>query len=102
VPEPKELESGDSAPVLPQEIEIIPGLPDPNNGRIYRIQVGSFSASESALKAEQLVSSAGFSAGRELNGSLFRVLAINIAASDVNAAIQKLGTMGFRQFWVRD
>jgi cell division septation protein DedD len=84
------------------EVVIIPGLPDRNSGRIYRLQVGAWSAPDAAGRALQMLQSAGFSAVQEQNGSLYRVLAAGIPAADVYAAAQRLGAMGFRQIWVRE
>ncbi|MCL2068075.1 MAG: SPOR domain-containing protein [Treponema sp.] len=89
-------------PVLTDELQIIPGLPDRNNGRIYRLQVGAFSVPESAARAAALVRDAGFIANQEISGAFYRVLAVGIRSADVYAASQRLGAMGFRQIWVRE
>ncbi|MCL2066186.1 MAG: hypothetical protein FWG99_01825 [Treponema sp.] len=83
-------------------IEIIPGWPNPYVNRVYRLQVGSFSAPEAAARAEQYIWAAGFTAGREMYGSLHRVLVLNVHAADVYNSVNRLAAYGFRQFWVRD
>jgi hypothetical protein len=84
------------------EVQVIPGFPDPNNGRIYRLQVGSFYSEAGAALAYQQLVSAGFNATWEYSANAYRVLAIGIPASAVYASIYRLGAMGFRQIWVRD
>jgi cell division protein FtsN len=84
------------------EVQVIPGLPDPNNGRIYRLQVGSFYSEAGAALAYQQLLMAGFSATYEYSYNSYRVLAIGIPASNVAYTIQRLGGMGFRQIWVRE
>jgi hypothetical protein len=87
---------------LPGKIEVIPGIPNPNSQKIYHVQVGAFTAPEVAVRAEQLVKSAGFTTARDQNGSLYRVFAMNIPAANVYPAIQRLISLGFSQFWVRE
>jgi hypothetical protein len=89
-------------PQILGDVEIIPGWPDPNSNKVFRIQVGTFSVEEGAVQTEQILRIAGFVAGREIHGSLYRVLALNIHASDVFNTIQRLVDMGYRQFWIRD
>jgi cell division septation protein DedD len=81
---------------------VIPGLPNPNSGRLYQLQVGAFSNLESANHAFQLVRSAGFDAVQEQTGNVYRVYAEGVPAQTVQFAAQRLGVMGFRQVWVRE
>ena len=83
-------------------LDIIPGLPDRNSGKIYRLQIGAYSAYEAAVKAAEHVKSAGFNVESEYTGSVYRVLACGIASSDVYSASVKLCSMGFFQIWVRE
>jgi cell division protein FtsN len=81
---------------------VIPGLPDPNNGRTYRLQVGAFSARQSADRVSQLVSSLGFTVAQEWTGTMHRVLATDVPAALVSSAVQRLGLIGIEQVWVRE
>jgi cell division protein FtsN len=84
-------------------IQIIPGLPNPNSNRIYRLQVGAFSGVESATRAVRQLQVAGFDVVQELaENNLYRVLAVGIPAHNVYNAAQRLGAIGFKQVWVRD
>jgi hypothetical protein len=90
------------APVPPEEIIIVPGLPDENNGKIYRLQVGSFSDPAASDKAAELIKSAGFDVQLEYTGRSYRVLAVSISSNYVYSAIARLGSLGFDTIWVRE
>jgi len=81
---------------------VIPGLPDPNTGRTYRLQVGAFSVRQTADRVSWQLSSLGFNVAQEWTGAVYRVLATDVPAAMVSPAIQRLGTIGIEQVWVRD
>jgi cell division protein FtsN len=85
-----------------EELQVIPGLPDPNSNKIYRLQVGSFSAPDAADRTAQIIQSAGFDVAQEFNGTYYRVLVVGIPAASVYPAAQRLGAMGIGQIWVRE
>jgi hypothetical protein len=87
---------------LINEVQVIPGFPDPNNGRIYKLQVGSFYSEPGAALAYQQLVSAGFNATWEFSHNSYRVLVVGIPAANVYSTIYRLGSMGFRQIWVRE
>jgi len=89
-------------PVQADAIQIVPGLPDRNSGKIYRLQVGAYSAPEVARRAAELMRSAGFDVELEQSGSIYRVMAVGIASVDVYQASVRLGSLGFGQVWVRE
>jgi hypothetical protein len=64
--------------------------------------VGAFSTPEGAAAAAQILKNAGFYVGGEISGGAYRVIVVNIPAAVVHLAVQKLGTLGFRQIWVRE
>jgi hypothetical protein len=88
--------------VQPEAIRIIPGLPDRYSGKIFRLQVGAYSALEAANRAAELVKAAGFNVELEYYGSSYRVMAVGIASVDVYQASVRLGSVGFSQIWVRE
>jgi hypothetical protein len=89
-------------PVQADDIQIVPGLPDRSSNKIFRLQVGAYSAQDSADRASQRIKGAGFEVEQELAGSIYRVLVTGIAASDVYPASVRLGSLGFGQIWVRE
>jgi hypothetical protein len=90
------------APVRPEALQIIPGLPDRNSGKIYRLQVGAYSAQDTANKTAELMRAAGFQVQIENSASIYRVMAAGIASADVYSASVRLGSLGFGQIWVRE
>jgi cell division septation protein DedD len=86
----------------PSNIKIIPKLPDPNNGKVYRIQVAAYSRVALAQVCFDRLKSAGFSPSYEQNGNLYRVVISGIRAADVAYAAQRLGAIGFTEAWIRE
>ena len=106
-PRPAARPCPESAVQLPSsafisDVEVIPGLPNPRNGKIYRLQVGSFSIPENASRLMRSIQNAGFTVIQESYGSWQRVLVQDIPAADVAATARKLGTLGIKQVWVRE
>jgi cell division septation protein DedD len=89
-------------PVRPENIKIIPGLPDRNSGKTYRLQAGAYSSRDAANRIAELIRSAGFEAEIEQTGSIYRVLAAGISSPDVYSASIRLGSLGFDEIWVRE
>jgi len=89
-------------PVKPEALQILPALPDRHSGKAYSLQVGSFSALESANRAAALMKDVGFDVKIEYSGAVYRVMAIKISSADVYTASVRLGSLGFGQIWVRE
>jgi hypothetical protein len=92
------------APVQPSSpvIRIIPNLPDPNNGKVYRIQLGAFSHPAHAQVYFERLRAVGLSPAYEQSGNLYRVVLSGIRASDVYYTAQRLGSAGFTEAWIRE
>jgi len=88
-------------PVNPA-IKIIPNLPDPHSGKVYRIQVGAFSQPALAQACFEKLRAAGLSPAYEQNGSLYRVVLSGIRAADVSYTAQRLNAAGFTEAWIRE
>jgi len=88
--------------VKPENIRIIPSLPDPDADAVYRLHVGSFRQVKNAYRAERLLNAMGLTAGRELFNDFNRVYVLNVSAKDISSVIQKLGIVGFRTIWIRE
>jgi len=93
-----------SSPVQPVSpaIRVIPNLPDPNSGKVYRIQVGAFSQTVLAQVCFEKLRTAGLSPAYEQNGSLYRVVLSGIRAADVSYTAQRLNAAGFTEVWIRE
>jgi len=85
-----------------QPIKVIPGLPNPNSRKFYRLQVGAFSLLENVEEYEQRAQALGFVTVREKHGSLTRVVLEGVRAPDVQLATEELEEAGFTEVWVRE
>jgi cell division protein FtsN len=83
-------------------ITIIPNFPDPQSGKVYRIQVGSFSSIALAQVCFARLKAAGFTPAYEHNGSLYRVVLSSIRAADVYNTAQRLNAAGFTEVVIRE
>jgi hypothetical protein len=110
-PPPPSMFTGLLMPATPGLPEILPygTLPPMHSGRVYRIQVGAFSADASwASFAERQVERTGsFSAVREpyfcrQRGHLVRVFVVeHVPAHMVRQVAEQLYYVGFTQIWLR-
>jgi cell division protein FtsN len=82
-------------------VRVIPGYPDPASGKIYNLQVGSYSTADAANKAERLIKSHGFNVTQELAKPYYRILVTNVPAASVYATVQRLGAIGVEEVIVR-
>jgi len=89
-------------PLVPRTINITPGLPDPNNNKIYRLQIGSFSSENMALRAFILLQNAGFTAVQERAGDFFRIMAVDVPSASVFHAVEQFEALGFTEVWIRE
>jgi len=90
-------------PISFDDLEIIPGLPDANSGKIYRLQLGtSFPTKDAANEMAEMIAGVGFKVALELDGPQYRVTAVDIPSTMVFFALQRLGFMGIRQIWVKE
>jgi rare lipoprotein A (peptidoglycan hydrolase) len=83
-------------------INIIPKLPDPYNGKVYRVQIGAFSRVALAQVCFNRLRSAGFNPAFEQNGSLYRVVISGVRAAEVSHVAQRLDAAGFTEAWIRE
>jgi cell division septation protein DedD len=90
------------SPVPPGEVQVLPGLPDRSSRKIFRLQVAAFSSIDGSSRVCQTLRAAGFNVVLEQYGSLYRVMVTGIPSADVWPVAQRLGSMGFRQIWVRE
>jgi len=81
-------------------MQIIPGLPSPHSGKIYRLIVGYYPSLDGAFQVYRQLMKAGFQAVQEPAGAMFRVFAADIPASSVYYAVQRLGAFGFEKVWI--
>jgi hypothetical protein len=82
--------------------QIIPGLPNPNTDKVYRLLVGTYPGVDSAFRISQQLQAAGFDVDQEQAGNMCKVFAAGIPASRVYYAAKRLGAIGFQQIWIQE
>ncbi|MDR2479313.1 MAG: SPOR domain-containing protein [Treponema sp.] len=82
--------------------KIVPKMPDPRNGRTYRVQVGAFASTAFAQDYFDRLKAAGYRPAFERNGNLYRVVVTGIKAADMEQTARRLGAAGFREAWIRE
>ncbi|MCL2043758.1 MAG: tetratricopeptide repeat protein [Treponema sp.] len=82
-------------------VRVIPGLPDPNSDKVYRIQVGRWYTEETASYIAKRLQSAGFNTALESNRGVYWVYAVDVPASITYFAIQRMGVLSIPEvrFW---
>ena len=81
---------------------VSPGLPDPNSNKRYRLQCGAFTDQNAAAHTFRSLQDAGFNPIYEHSQNFFRVIIADIPASSVASTVQRLGSIGIKQVWVRE
>jgi hypothetical protein len=84
------------------DIMVSPGLPDPNGNKMYRLQVGAFNSQNAAANTFRSLQDAGFSPVYEHSQNFYRVIIADVPASSVASTVQRLGSIGIKQIWVRE
>jgi hypothetical protein len=80
--------------------QIIPGLPNPNTDKVYRLLVGTYPGVDSAFPVYKQLQAAGFEVAQEQAGDMCKVFVADIPASRVYYAAKRLGAIGFSQIWI--
>jgi len=81
---------------------VMPGLPDPNSNKKYRLQVGAFTDQNAAAHTYRSLQDAGFSPIYEHSQNYFRVIIADVPAASVASTVQRLVSIGINQIWVRE
>jgi hypothetical protein len=81
---------------------VMPGLPDPNSNKKYRLQVGAFTDQNAAAHTFRSLQDAGFSPVYEHSQNYYRVIIADVPASGVAGTVQRLVQAGISQIWVRE
>jgi len=81
---------------------VMPGLPDPNSNKRYRLQVGAFTDQNAAAHTFRSLQDAGFTPVYEHSQNYYRVIIADVPASGVASTVQKLVSIGLNQIWVRE
>jgi rare lipoprotein A len=104
--QPAQAPSPNAAAVLAGQTgvpaRINPALPPGENGKLYRVQVGSYKMARNAVDAFDKLKNAGFNPAYEKYEDFFRVVLAGIRAEEVGSVAEKLGAAGFREALIRE
>ncbi|GHU04062.1 endolytic peptidoglycan transglycosylase RlpA [Spirochaetia bacterium] len=81
---------------------IKPSIPPADNGKIYRIQAGSFKVARNALDAFDKLKAAGLNPAYEKSGDMYRVVLGGVPSADITLTAEKLGAAGFKEALIRE
>jgi rare lipoprotein A len=88
--------------VRPFAASILPKLPDPNNGKKYRVQVGSYKLARNAVDAFNRLQTAGLNPAYERYNDLYRVVLAGIGSNEILIIAERLGAAGFPEALIRE
>jgi hypothetical protein len=74
-------------------------LPDPNNGKYYRVQVGAYSTMAKTNSVVNQIKNIGYNAFYQPNGCLFRVVLTNVPSWKLSDVANDLRNGGFEDLW---
>jgi cell division protein FtsN len=75
---------------------------DPQPGRVYKLQIGSYQQAQNAVAAYTRLKAAGLSPSYERAGDMYRVVLAGVRGADVRDATEKLSTAGFPEAIIRE
>ncbi|MDR2376218.1 MAG: SPOR domain-containing protein [Treponema sp.] len=97
-PEPSPL-----PPMVDRGTAVIrPYMPSADNGKIYRVQVGSYKNTWHAREAFDRLTTVGFSPSYEGYGDYIRVVISGVPAADIPSVARLLGRVGFTEALIRE
>jgi hypothetical protein len=80
----------------------MPRLPDPRSGRVYRVQVASFTNELYARDLVYRLRGLGFNPAYELYNGHYRVVLPGIQAADIEPVAWRLGAGGISEILIRE
>jgi rare lipoprotein A len=81
---------------------IKPYMPNSDNGKVYRVQVGSYQNTWHAKEAFDRLTTVGFQPAYERYGDYIRVIVPGVPAGDMPAVARLLGRVGFTEALIRE
>ncbi len=83
-------------------IAVNPRMPQAGDGKVYRIQVGSYRNAKNAVDAFTLIKNAGLTPAYERYNDLYRVVVAEIQSNNVQSVVNALAEAGFREVLIRE
>jgi rare lipoprotein A len=96
-------ESSPLPPLVDRGTALIkPYMPNSDNKKIYRVQVGSYQFTWHAIEAYDRLTTVGFRPAYERYGDYIRVVIPGVPAMDMPAVARLLGRVGFTEALIRE
>ena len=81
---------------------IIGGIPDPGNGKTYRLQIGAYRIPRNAVEVFEKLQNAGLTPNYERANDLYRVVLIGLRSEEIQAIAEKIWAAGFSEAIIRE
>ncbi|GHV69735.1 hypothetical protein AGMMS49928_13400 [Spirochaetia bacterium] len=103
-PDYKAPEAPKAEPPKPSSTAAVikPSIPSAGNGKIYRVQAGSFKVARNALEAFDRLKAVGLNPSYEKNGDMYRVVLAGVPSADIAITAEKMGAAGFKEALIRE
>jgi rare lipoprotein A len=102
-PSPQPPEPSPLPPIVDRGTALIkPFMPNADNGKVYRVQVGSYQNTWHAREAYDRLTTVGFKPAYESYSDYIRVVIPGIPARDMPAVARLLGRVGFTEALIRE
>jgi len=90
-------------PVVPaRPAAIIGGIPAPNTGKFYRLQVGAYRIPRNAIDAFDRLKNVGLNPAYERIDDLYRVVLARLRPEDIPAIAMAIASAGFPEAIIRE
>ncbi|MDR1248543.1 MAG: septal ring lytic transglycosylase RlpA family protein [Treponema sp.] len=90
------------ATVDPNAAVVRPGIPPLGTAKRYRVQVGAYKVTRNAVDTFDRIKGAGLEPSYEKHDDYYRVVLGGIKAEDIRSLAGKLGSIGFREIFIRE
>jgi len=101
VPQQQAVPNPENLPPLVSGARLIPAM-DPQPGKQYKLQVGSYKIARNAVDAFTKLQKSGLNPDYERFGDFYRVVLKGIRGSDVQAVAEKLEQAGFSEAIIKE
>jgi rare lipoprotein A len=89
-------------PAMPSSgLKLLPAI-NPQPGRLYRLQVGSYKIPRHAVDAFEKLKAVGLNPSYEPNGEFYRVVLTRVPGIEVPSVVAKLEYAGFREALIKE
>ena len=99
-PPPLEIAPPPLPPPAPG-LKLLPAI-NPQPGRVYRLQIGSYKVPRHAVDVFDKLKAAGLNPSYEPNGEFYRVVLAKVPGAEVPSVVAKLEYAGFREALIRE